>query len=466
MSTQGNRRIAITLGWGASILICAANSQKALSWSLPEESPLWQTAGVPLDQKRPISPHSTIRVKIFPHKVDYPPHGRDHETHQVTMSSSNSCQLYRGRQGRALRYGTPLRSGKVFSFSAAQLQEPAYLHCRGVTTLERAAGVPSYRYLGSFYLHRNQDGAIEVVNLLGLHQYLRGVVPSEVFSNWPMEALKTQAVAARTYSVFHLSDARRRGRRYFDVDDTIAYQAYTGVSLITSRTDRAIRETSGEILTFGDSVIQAYYHADSGGQTEDAENVWSMEVPYCESRVEAFDSDKPTNLWKKRFSLSQVTARLRARGLILRRDRVEDVVVPAAGRTSSGRVKQVAVRLKSGEAKVLSFRDFAKAMGRLHFQSTLFDIEKLGGGQTLEFSGRGFGHGVGMNQMGAMTLAQENAWNYQQILHFYYSSIQICQLQTKTKNTKQDIKGCYPGPEIFKPKRTFTGNQTKSPIGG
>lgn len=410
--------------------------------------------GMPLNPKYPLSPKSFVKVKIFPHKVAYPPHGRDQVDKSLVIKAPSSCRVYKGHPRRAASIGAPYKTSRTLTYLASQLKNPVYLRCKGLVTLVRKKPLVSFNYQGSFYIHRNRDGAVEVINLIGLQQYLRGVVPSEVFSGWPMEALKAQAVAARTYAIFHLTQSRLYRRRLlYDVDDTIAFQAYTGASFRTLKTDRAVRETEGQILTFGGRVIQAYYHADSGGQTEDADNVWHAEVPYCKGRKEAFETEKPTNAWKLNLSFKQLSYRLRRAGLIPSRSNVTHIVVPAAGRTESGRVKSVAVTLRGGKLRAIPYTKFSKAIGRHNFQSSLFDFTRKANGRGVTVQGLGFGHGVGMNQMGALHLAGEKSWTYDQILNFYYSGVDLCALDQSSK----DVKGCYPEKETFKPRRIFTG---------
>ena len=420
-------------------------------------APLWQGSsfGVPLDTKRPITKNTAIRVKIFPHRFSYPPHGKDLRTHKVTLRAPQSCRQYAGLKKRSFSRGKVVRRGQIFTFRAKDLSSPVYLRCKGRVKLLRAKPLKSYEYVGSFYIRKNKKGQVEVVNLLSIKQYLKGVVPSEVFSGWPLETLKAQAVAARTYAVYHLSQSRRNKRnRFYDVDDTIAFQAYTGVSHQTSRTDLAVNETKGQILTFGGHVIQAFFHADSGGQTEDAENVWQKKVPYCRSKKEVFTTKKPTNAWRRRMSYWQITKKLRKRGVIGRKDVVKKVVAAAAGRTFSGRVKKVVLELRGKRLKAVSYSKFARSLGSRRFPSRLFEFYNDRKRKRVTFSGRGFGHGVGMNQMGAFHLAKKEGWGYRQILDFYYTNVKMCQLS----RVSVKLAGCYDLQQKYKRKRQFTQN--------
>ena len=391
--------------------------------------------GIPLNHKKPITPDSLIKVKIFPHTVNYPPHGKDVDTRSVTLRSSKTCRQYKGDPGRAARIGKEQKRGKIFQFNYNQMVSAVYLRCSGRVTVDRAQ-LTDYSYLGSFYI-RKVDGHIEVVNLVSLKQYLRGVVPSEVYSHWPAETLKTQAVAARSYAAFHLANARRMKRRYFDVDDTVQYQAYTGVSHITRKTDRAVAETKGVILTYNDRIIQAYYHADSGGKTEGSGAVWGKDIPYLQAKNETITGEALQKEWSVKLSLKNLQAKLRNRRLIRSRQRLKSLFVPAVGRSDSGRVKLVTLDL-GGSYKNISIREFRKLLGKGVLPSTLFTFEKKG--RSLMLKGLGSGHGVGMSQRGAAQLAQEKGWSHSEILSFYYTGATICQLGT---DPHISVESCY-----------------------
>ena len=409
------------------IAIIFGLSPNGFSQKLPSVAPFWQEAKVSLSQKTPIRSTTQVRVKVFPHKVSYPPHGRDDNPYRVSLAAPKGCQRYQGHSSYAGRIGGVLEKKHQFSFQAGAGFKPVFLNCRGSVKVIRGAGVKHFSYLGDFYIRVNPEGALEVMNLVPLNTYLKGVVPSEVYTSWPMETLKTQAVAARTYAVFHLRQAQKAGRRFFDVDDTVRYQAYTGVSLVTPQTSKAVEDTRAQILTFDGSVIQAYYHADSGGQTEVAEEVWALEVPYCPRVEEPYLKGQVSKEWSRTFSIPDLTRKLRARRLIKRSQSVRQVRIPASGRSQSGRVKTVSFELQSGGYKNLAIDEFRKLVGIGTLPSTLFELKESKKDQ-VEARGYGFGHGVGMSQTGAEFLARERNWRYDQILGFYYSGVELCVL--------------------------------------
>ncbi len=139
-------------------------------------------------------------------------------------------------------------------------------------------------YRGDIIVY-NVQGKLTIVNSLPLEEYLMGVVPSEMPSKWNEEAHKAQAIAARSYALANLN---KRGSHGYDLKDTPADQAYGGASSETPQTTRAVLSTRGEVLTYDNKIIPAYYYASSGGRTKSAGEVWNHDLPYIQS-VDGFD---------------------------------------------------------------------------------------------------------------------------------------------------------------------------------
>ena len=139
-------------------------------------------------------------------------------------------------------------------------------------------------YRGDIVIY-NIQGKLTVVNSLPLEEYLMGVVPSEMPPKWNIEAHKAQAIAARSYALANLN---KRGSKGYDLKDTPHDQAYGGASSETPQTTRAVLSTRGEVLTYDNKIIPAYYHASSGGKTNSAGEVWMKDLPYIQS-VNGYD---------------------------------------------------------------------------------------------------------------------------------------------------------------------------------
>ena len=283
------------------------------------------------------------------------------------------------------------------------------------------AGGVSLVYIGSKWYR----GALEIrpglvaVNEVPMEQYLYGVVPAEMPSKWPIEALKSQAVAARTYTIAKLGDMARHG---YDLKPTTDHQAYNGAGTEKAETNYAVDATRGEILMYNGRAIPAFYCSAAGGYTDSAETVWGgRPIPYL-TPVPDFDQAAPSYLWNSTLSASQLRASLSKLGVA-----VGDLIaIEPLDRGYSGRVKTVAVRGKRG-SKPGSGERFRWATG---LKSSLFNVAPVSeSGQitAFTFAGRGHGHGLGMSQWGARGLGNMG-YTYSQILSHYYPGAQLVQL--------------------------------------
>ena len=135
------------------------------------------------------------------------------------------------------------------------------------------------------------SGGITLTNEIDIESYIRGVVPSEMPSKWNPEALKAQAIAARSYAVANMGKHAGKG---FDLTDTTEDQCYGGASAETVKTNDAVSSTRGQVLVYGNKVIPAYYHASSGGQTLPSGEVWGKNLPFIRPVI-AYDSNVPKN---------------------------------------------------------------------------------------------------------------------------------------------------------------------------
>ena len=139
------------------------------------------------------------------------------------------------------------------------------------------------------------DSEILVINTLGIEKYLSSVVGSEMPAKWPLEALKAQAIASRTYAF------KQKGNTLYDIDSTHNKQVYNGLESRTYKTSRAVRSTRSLVLTYKNKLINALFHSSSGGITENSQDVWKTQYPYLSS-VKDFDKNNPKLRWEKRFT--------------------------------------------------------------------------------------------------------------------------------------------------------------------
>jgi len=334
-------------------------------------------------------------------------------------------------------------------------------------------------YRGSLEISMGSNNTLAVVNIVDLESYLRGVVPREMPSSWGsyggMEALKAQAVVARSYALYHIGSGRHRDDP-FDLCDTQHCQVYGGKRAESSNTDTAVAGTRGVVLTWNGQVIAAYYHSTNGGHTECSANVWLNALPFLRSEPDPFDDPQnPSNirhhaaLWERDVPLSVISALLAGQAAAVP---VESVQV--ASTFASGRVNEL--RISGGGQTVSFFRERARTA--LGLRSQLYRVRDLpeprvwvaaaaadgrvtrvstgelegrwvagahgtGGVLTGErftalaaqrrdsvpymayiFEGRGWGHGIGMSQYGAYNRARAGHL-HREILSFYYPGTQL-----------------------------------------
>ena len=183
-----------------------------------------------------------------------------------------------------------------------------------------------YRYYGGFRYERIGGGDLTVVNIVDLETYIKGVVPYEMSSSWPLEALKVQAVCARSYAYINIHSGKHTSY-HFDVCNTTDCQAYYGAGTnsssyqATERTDQAVDETAGEYAWYDGQVIEAFYSSSHGGASESVYNVWGSSLeqyPYLCGVEDPYEADMASknsySSWTVSYTSSELAQRLQARG--------------------------------------------------------------------------------------------------------------------------------------------------------
>lgn len=356
------------------------------------------------------------------------------------------------------------------------------------TSIERDCGTTGYR--GSFEISK-VDNSLVLVNELLLEEYLYDVVPSEMPSNYGIEALKAQAVCARSYAYNQIlyNGYAQYGAH---VDDSVSYQVYHNVET-TEETTRAVKETCGVVAMYEDSVIDAYYYSTSCGVTTDA-GIWDSaeEKPYITSHTvnganeyldltteeafsefiknksyDAYDNDVSWYRWVTRVSLEQLKRNIDSKmmgryeanpdNILTKNEDGEYISVPVdtvgtiksihiTKRGKGGVATEMIIKGSKNTVKVLTeynirmFLAPVNSVLRRNDGSTIDSLSMLPSAYTTalpvvdeednevvvayEMSGGGYGHGAGMSQNGAKTMATQGM-GYEEILKFYYSGIQL-----------------------------------------
>lgn len=298
-----------------------------------------------------------------------------------------------------------VRIGKlIFPVDSIRLDSP-----------DRVISFNGKRYRGSLVVRDNGKGSFDVINHLDLEEYIKGVVPSEVPADWPIEALKAQAVAARTYALFKRSE--NSGGK-FDLLSDVNDQVYGGMDRENKRTNIAVDRTKGMILTYKNQIAHTYYHSTSGPKTENGNAVFKgSNLPYLKSVTCNFGRKSPYYKWQYSARPSQIQSILSRHGI--RTGRIKTISLRS--HTATGRVREIGISGKAGFQTVDALQ-FRKMIGTKIFKSTRFTVKKQG--SKLVFNGTGYGHGVGMCQWGAKGMADKN-FSFRRILAHYYPGAKL-----------------------------------------
>ncbi len=250
---------------------------------------------------------------------------------------------------------------------------------------------------------------VSVLNHVDLEEYVKGVVPQEINAAWHPEVLKAQAVAARTYALYH---KQLSASRDYDVVATVQDQVYRGRQGIDHAVEEAVEATRGLVVTYKEAPIYAAFSSTAAGPTEDAVTVWAKDLPYLKGVECPFDLDSPFYQWKASFKLDVLERTLRQQG----HDLGTIITMSPVALSRAGRVAKLRVLHSKGEL-FLRGEDLRKAVGYSVIPSTQFTIESIGADVVL--SGYGAGHAVGLCQWGAKELA-ELGYSFATILQYYY----------------------------------------------
>lgn len=253
-------------------------------------------------------------------------------------------------------------------------------------------------------------GSIQLVNVVKIENYVGGVVEAETGRGRPYEFYKVQSIISRTYA---LANFRRHEDEGFQLCDAVHCQVYHGLSKYEDLIPKAVMSTKGIVIVDSDiDLITAAFSSNCGGKTRNVEDVWSKEVSYLKSRVDSFCLESPHAKWEKDISLSQWNS-------------FEKTEQPEPLQAHNGKGSMIMDESYSEfnyqKNDLIAMRSYFK------LNSTRFVIEDKK--DHLLFIGRGFGHGVGLCQEGAISMA-EKKYPYKEILESYYTDIHLIQLSS------------------------------------
>lgn len=317
-------------------------------------------------------------------------------------------------------------------------------------------------FRGGIGAKRFSTSDLTVINYIDIEKYLYGVVPREMDGQWNIEALKAQSVAARNYAVINIDKHKKYG---FDVCSSIDCQVYGGVKSEMQGSNSAVDQTKGVLLMYNNLPAEAYFHSNSGGHTEDSENIWSTKVPYLRGVEDKYSLYQPNAVWEKSFSGDQLGGYLdkagfntgKVKNVVINKLSVNNRVmsITFVGERGVATLEKEKVRSVIGYSNIKSIwyeiagnegTTFAtsggietsnkpeiivlskdgpttsKAQNLTAYNGKSYSTltQKSVSSDLFTFRGYGYGHGLGMSQYGAKVMA-ENGFSYDQILTHYYS---------------------------------------------
>jgi len=332
-------------------------------------------------------------------------------SYDFTVSSKSRLKIT-DKKSRRVIYDS---HGKQITLNPSKISSPMIVESTG-----GLISVNQKEYRGNFEFH-NLMGKVYAINIVSVEEYLMSVVPSEIPALWEPEALKAQAVAARTYAYYHLF--KKNKKSLYDVDASTNFQVYRGASVEKEPTTRAVNDTAGEIIMFRNEPVLAYFHSTCGGHTVDDRHVWERsDHKYLEGVTCRYCGDSPTYNWKTVVSLDELRQKLSTKYRSI--GQIKNIRFHRA----SGRVTAVDIGHTGGKVK-LSGNDFRLLFPGKRILSTYFKSRYIRDG--LIIRGKGWGHGVGLCQWGSRGMARSGA-DYKTILKHYYSHITVDRLSYRS----------------------------------
>ncbi|MBP3630677.1 MAG: SpoIID/LytB domain-containing protein [Clostridia bacterium] len=262
------------------------------------------------------------------------------------------------------------------------------------------------------------DTAVKGIVEMELEDYLLGVVAGEMYNSWHLEALKAQAILARTYTLYYLQNFTSKYEGADISNDVTEAQAYDA-SRINDNIRKAVAETKGKVILSDDELIESWFHSNSGGVTTTAKNGlnYGEDENYTQVKKSVETAENSENYeWSKTFTKSEVMSALREMGVSV--SSISSFAI--AEKDDSGRVKKFKVGTSEVDANTFRIK-----IGSTEMKSTLI-TDIIVSANSINFAGRGYGHGVGMSQWGAKILAEQGK-SAEEIINFYFKDVKIAE---------------------------------------
>lgn len=273
-------------------------------------------------------------------------------------------------------------------------------------------------YRGSIIIRLSSKGKLNIINEVDIEDYLKGILPKEASSDWPIEALKSQAVISRSYVLKNLAKHSKDG---FDVCSTVHCQVYGGASAETKKCNEAVVKTFGEVVVYDKKIAQTLFHSSCGGHTEDPKYVWGWTTktpPYLKGIKDKYCKKNPNQNWTCTLKESVIREKLIKAGY--KTGKIKSIKFQ--GKTPGLAKENVIIKHSKGTLKLNSYK-FRTTVDPWKIKSTMISSSKKSGDSFI-FKGNGWGHKVGLCQWGSKFMA-DKGYSYKKILKYYYPSTSI-----------------------------------------
>ena len=338
------------------------------------------------------------------------------QSFQLTVKGAYTIKALPSLQ--VLKKGQHLAGAPLVMTSAGLKLGNEDLPARGIRiepAAERDLFLNKSRFRGFIDIHKNINGTLYAINHLGVEGYLYGVLHHEVAPWWPMDALRAQAVAARTYALYQVQVSKNQE---FDLKSSTSSQVYGGSTTERFRTKRAVDQTAGKVLTYAGKIFPAYFHATCAGLTAAAQELWKIDLAPLAGNVRcSYCRISPHYYWEAKVPLSEIEERMNKNG----RPVGQILKIEVISQTPSARVGSLRITGTSQDT-VMAAKDFRIWVGGDRIRSTSFAIQIHE--DMAEFHGKGWGHGVGLCQWGAFGQSLLGH-SHEKILQFYYPGSKI-----------------------------------------
>ncbi len=342
---------------------------------------------------------------------------------QVQVSVPAAFEVF-DDQGRSVTRGLTLKGATVKPVARGiqwwtQTVPTRFLIVRSMGNGIRVGASGVYR--DEVLIYKNPGGNLDVINRVGLDDYLKGVIPFEGNPKWSLESLKAQAVVSRTFALTKM--ITRRNEEY-DVSSGFMSQVYAGKEIEHERTNQAVDATRGEVLLYRGKLFPAYFHSTCGGATTAADLVWRVKpLPPLGGVDCKFCQRSPHYKWETSVTPAEIKAKLAKQEMP-----VNDVLGIRTDKIDrTGRAHKLVIQSTWAE-KIVDADAFRVWVDPMRLKSNLITKIKTNDQGAFVFRGRGWGHGVGMCQYGMKYLG-EIGYGYQQILEYYFPGAQITRLK-------------------------------------